>query len=1131
MRPQPGGHPFVGREHELGVALALLEEALGGRGQVLLIAGEPGIGKSRMADEIATRARKLGAQVAWGRCWEAGGAPPYWPWVQSLRSLARDLTPDDLRTLIGPAASDIAQLLPELPVALGEVTTPPALDPATARFRLFDSSATFLKNAARARPLVLILDDLHAADAPSLLLLRFVASALTDASILIVGAYRDTEVRPDHPLASALVELARGQAVCRLTLHGLAEADVSRVMTLAAGFTPQEHVVSAVHDQTEGNPLYLGEVIRLLLEEGRLDVGASEAGSRLSVPQSVRDVIGLRLQHLPEACVDLLRTASVLGREFSLEALSQLSSRTFDDTLTALDAAFSARVVTDVPGTNSRLRFAHVVIRESLYDDIGNAHRIQLHRRAANVLETVYGDDLESHLAELAHHHVESALGGDVATATRYARRAGNKAVELLAYEEAIRLYQMALQCLELGSIRDPIERCELLLALGDAQTRAADEPASKRTFLEAADLSRSLGLPEQMARAALGYGGRSVWGRAGGDAHVIALLEEALANLAGGAIDLRVRLMARLGGALRDDPRPEPRQSISKRAVDLARRHGDASTLAYALEGLYGAVWRPDNAEERLSIATESVAVGSRAGDRERVLAAHQHRSFPFLELGDLPAVYRELHAIDRLTEELRQPTQRWPPANMRAMLALFEGRFEEAERWIQTAFTLRARTNRSDARLAHALQMFQLTRAQGRLAEVAELVRHASQQLTWYPVLRCAHALLTSLRGDQDLARVEFDDIAAGDFAALPFDNKWLFSISLLSEVAYSLAEPRRATVLYEKLLPFAARNAVAGGDGCTGSVSRYLGLMAVVMNRSDDAADHFERGLAHNARMGARPWVALTQYDFAVLLVGRDALGDRQRALDLLSKALIACDELGMPALRVDVVHALARVGVAVPTDELEPGPGQPAAARATVAVEDGAFRLEGEYWTVGYAGRLVRLRDSKGLRVLAHLLASPGRPHPALDLERLGASGDEITARAVAAGDAGDLIDDEARAAYRGRLRELRAALDDAGGSGDADGLGAMHHEIDFITRELGRALGLGGRSRRAGSIAERARLNVTRAVKASMRRIAVADPELAAHLEATVHTGTICEYTPDPRAAIEWRISLRGVRKS
>ncbi|HEY8755703.1 MAG TPA: AAA family ATPase, partial [Candidatus Dormibacteraeota bacterium] len=748
---------------------------MSGQGRLLLVAGEPGIGKSRMADELAARARERGVQVVWGRCWEAGGAPAYWPWVQSFRSLIRHLSADELRAQMGAGAVDIAQLLPEVRGTLGDLLSPPELDPDAARFRLFESATAFLRNAAGVRPVMLILDDLQVADTPSLLLLRFVAGALRDDRILILGTYRDTELRPEHPLTTTLTALAREPSARQITLRGLDETEVARVIAMAAGFTPQERLVRAAHDETEGNPLFLGEVIRLLLEEGRLTAAVSESGPRLGVPRSVRDVIGQRLEHLSGECVDLLRLASVLGREFNLDALSQLSERPFDDVLEALDEPLAARVITDAPGTRSRLRFSHVVIRECLYDDLGRARQVQLHRRAAQVLETLYEGDAESHLAELAHHFFEGAPGGDVEKAIRYARRAGDRAVSLLAYEEAVRLYRMALQGLELSQPKDPKERCEVLLVLGDAQTRAADETGSKETFLQAAGLSRSLDLGKQLARAALGYGGRFVWVRAGGDPHVIPLLEEGLATLGNGHSELRARILARLAGALRDDRSREPRESLGRQAVDLARRLGDPATLAYALEGLYAALWRPDNANERLAIASETVAVGGRAGDRERVLAAHQHVLFVFLELGDMPSVYRELDAIDRLTEVLRQPAQSWSPVNMRAMLALFEGRFEEAESWVSAAFRLRGRTTWSDALLAQALQLFQLRRIQGRLVEIAELVGRAAQQLSWYPVLRCAGAVLSCELGRGTQARTEFEDIAARDFAALPFDNKW--------------------------------------------------------------------------------------------------------------------------------------------------------------------------------------------------------------------------------------------------------------------------------------------------------------------------------------------------------------------
>jgi tetratricopeptide (TPR) repeat protein len=547
-----------------------------------------------------------------------------------------------------------------------------------------------------------------------------------------------------------------------------------------------------------------------------------------------------------------------------------------------------------------------------------------------------------------------------------------------------------------------------------------------------------------------LGYGGRFVWGRAGGDPHLITLLEEAIAALGDGRSELKSRTLARLAGALRDDPSTEPRESLGKQAVDLARQLGDPATLAYALEGLYAAVWRPDNPEERLAIASESLALGGKAGDRERSLHAHQHRLFAFLELGEMPSVYRELDAIDRLAEEFRQPAQSWPPISMRAMLTLFEGRFAEAEIAIPAVFRLRERTTRSDAVLAQAFQLFQLRRAQGRLAAIADLLHQAAQQLTWYPVLRCAVVLLRCELGMETQARTEFEDIAAEDFATLPFDNKWVSSMSLLSETASLLGDNHRAKILYERLLPYAERNGVSAGDGCTGSVSRYLGMLAATMSRSDDAARHFEEALRLNMRMGARPSVAQTQLDFAVMLVARGGGGDRARASELVSAALKTCDELEMPALQVKVAAVLSQLGVGAPTAATLRADARPVLqldSSSPITVEDGSFRKEGEYWTVAYEGRLVRVRDSKGIRVLARLLASPNRPHAALDLERLGASGDEMTARSIASGDAGELIDDEARRAYRVRLAELRQDIDEASGLGNADRVGAPASSVE------------------------------------------------------------------------------------
>jgi DNA-binding SARP family transcriptional activator len=301
---------FVGRDRELAELLAGLDEALAGRGGLILVGGEPGIGKSRLAGELAGQAKARGARVLSGRCWEAGGAAPYWPWVQSLRSYLRDADPQALRAELGSGAPVVAQMLPEVREVVSDLPPPQSLESDGARFRLFDATATFLRRAAATHPLVLVLDDLHAADTPSLLLLQFLAGEVTDAKILIVVTYRDVELLRDHPLRSTLAELSRHDTTRRLTLSGLSQLDVSRFIALTTEVQDADALAAAIHGQTDGNPLFVDELVKLLVAEGRL---RSADSRRPAIPDTVREVIAQRLAHLPEECTDVLMRAAVLG--------------------------------------------------------------------------------------------------------------------------------------------------------------------------------------------------------------------------------------------------------------------------------------------------------------------------------------------------------------------------------------------------------------------------------------------------------------------------------------------------------------------------------------------------------------------------------------------------------------------------------------------------------------------------------------------------------------------------------------------------------------------------------------------------------------------------------------------------
>lgn len=1119
--PADASRPFVGRDREMAELRAALEEAAAGRGSLFLVGGEPGIGKSRLADELSAEARVRGALPLWGRCWEAGGAPPYWPWVQSLRTYVRSLEPAEVRAQVGAGAADLGRMLPELREILPDLPDPPAVEPETARFRLFDATATFLHNAAGRQPMLIVLDDLHAADAPSLLLLLFVAGDLAESRLLVLGTYRDVGVADDHPLAEALAELQRTRARL-LTLAGLTPEDVSRFIELVGGTRPPDDLVAAVHQETEGNPLFIGEVVRLLAGEGRLAEAPPTRGPaepwRLTLPEGIREVIGRRLARLSTECQEILTVAAVQGREFTVQALERATGIAPPRLLAAVDEAVSARVVTDVPGGLGRLRFAHALIRDALYEGLPPARRMALHRRVAEVLEELYAQDLDPHLAELAHHLLEAAPAGGAGQAVEYARRAGDRAAGLLAYEEAARLYQMALRALELEAAPDPAVRCDLFLRLGEARMKAGDARGSKEAFLKAVAIARAIGDPHGLGRAALGYGGRFVWLRAGSDRRLAPLLEEALAAVGDGDDPVRARLLARLACALRDEPSPARRDRLSAEAVAMARRLGDRPALAYALAGRYAAIWGPDNTEELLVIAEEILRLAEEAGEPERALEGHLVRHTALTILGDISGAKAALDAASDLAEELRQVLQRWYVACYRTILALFEGRFDEAEGRIETTLAMGARAHELDPHVAYRLQTFALRKEQGRVAEVEVLVRRSIDEYPWYPLFRCVLANLQAALGRADEAGRTFEALAEGRFAAVPRDNQWLFAMSLLPEVAAFLGDAGNARVLHELLCPHAHLNVLFAPEITTGAMARHAAVAAAAAREWEEAERHFRQAIEQNERMGARPALAHTRHEYARMLLARAESGDRNRAIPLLRQALEEAREMGMVRLAAQVEEAIRDQG-------LEEAAVDVAAAPSARAREPAVLRREGDVWRVVFEGAAFRVRDTKGLRYLAELLAHPGREVHALDLILAGTGGGTGPAggelRASGPGDAGEILDPEARRAYRRRLEELREELEESEAWGDAERAARARSETEFLARELAGAVGLGGRGRRAASASERARQSVTKAVKLAILRLARHSPALGRHLTATVRTGTFCSYSPDPRVPIRW----------
>jgi DNA-binding SARP family transcriptional activator/tetratricopeptide (TPR) repeat protein len=892
---RPAGAPpadtrraFVGRAGELAQLVAALDDAFAGRGRLILLAGEPGIGKSRLADALAEHARARGAGVLVGRCWEAGGAPAYWPWIQALRIQIADTEPEALRAQLGAGAADLAQLIPEVRERLPQLPEP-ALTGEGARFRLFQAASSFLRSAAQVRPLVVVLDDLHAADEPSLLLLRYLARELNDSRLLVVGAYRDVDPTLRDALTSAVAELVREPHTAQIGLAGLTTENVAEYVELSTAIQPAPSLVEAIHAETEGNALFVSEVVHLLAAEGRVD----EADAQVRIPPGVRAVIGRRLARLSADCQALLVPAAVMGREFGLEALTELSRLGLGELMDVLNEAMTERVLDDVPGAPARVRFGHALIRDTLYDGLTAARRMQLHREVGEALEVVYARDPEPHLAELAQHFVAAAPIGVADKAIEYAGRAGDRAAEQLAFEEAARHYEIALTLVD-----DQVVRCELLLALGDAEARAGDSPASKQAFREAAELAERGGLAEHLARAALGYGGRFAWVRASAHPDLVPLLERALSAIDERESLTRVSLLVRLAASARDDPSRDRRVRLAEEALDIARRSGDPVTLAAVIEGHWIAVEGPELylTSEAVEVADKLISLGEQTGDKERVFAGHDHRLHCLWVRTDRAGVDAELEAMRTLADELRQPAQHWHVGTGQTMLALMDGRFEEAEQLLADTLAVGDRAESWNAAVSYRLGLFVLRREQGRLAELEDTITQSVDEYPSLPRFRSALAHLYGELGREHEARALLD-VLSRELAGQYLDAEWLFTIALLADACARVGDQESAQRLYSMLLPYERLYAQAPVEAAFGSLARALGVLATTLRRFSEAEGHFDMAIETERRMGARPWLAHAQHDLAAMLLARGAAGDAERARTLLEDVLATYRELGM------------------------------------------------------------------------------------------------------------------------------------------------------------------------------------------------------------------------------------------
>jgi tetratricopeptide (TPR) repeat protein len=1115
---------FVGRERELAELHAALDAARLGHGGLYLVSGEPGIGKTGLAERIADDAAAAGFLVLRGRCWESGGAPAYWPWVQVLRAGLRGRDLEGLVQAAGRVMGHLGQLLPELAPALPASAWIPDLpldNPAQARVVLFDAVCTLLVTLAAERPLLVVLEDLHAADESSLLLLQYLARELQHSAMLVLATHRDWEMHRVPAMRRLLGGLARTSH--HLPLRGLGASDVARFMQSASGGAPApSSLVAAVHRTTGGNPFFLHEMTRVLAARGVLEASGGSPPEGEEVPLRVRETVRRRLELLSTECRALLPVAAVMGQEFDRAVLTQAGDLPADRVLELVDEAVGAGVLVHLSAL--RYGFSHGIIREALYDAIPASERARLHARVGEVLEARSAADPAGSLDELAHHFGEAAQGGaDPGKAITYARLAAQEAQRRLAFEEAVVRFQQALGALDLDPRASLDVRGEVLLSLGDAQRQAGESDAARDTYAHAAAVARRLGSAEMLAQAALGFGGIGRE-RVAADHDWIALLEEAIGALGPGDSLLRARVQACLAMALYWSDSPERRDSLSRDAVAMARRLGDPATLALALDFRLKAVWGVESVEERLTTAEEIARLAQASAHRRLELEARRWKVVSHLELGDVGAADREIAAVTHIADELRDPLFRWQSLVWRGMRAALEGDFAAAEALAAEALAAGERVQSHNATPVYVGQVFLLRWHRGQLGDLTGMLRALIDSGPNVPAAHCGLAQSAMQSGDHDLARRELDFLSAGRFAAVPRDAARLATLANLAEVVAEMGAVELASTLYEELVPHAGLSVIVGpGLACFGAVDRSLGLLAATEGRLGDAERHLVAALELNTRMGARAWVACTQADLAAVLLRRNEPGDAARAAELRVAALPAAVALGMPVLETQLAA-------------LEAPPSPP--GRDQVASLQCRFVHEGDFWTVCFDGITSRIRDAKGMRYLRLLLPKPGQEFHVLalvaDVEgrrgsppgaaRLSdAALERLGMHRSAAGDAGLVLDKQARDAYRSALAELKAELEDAEVANDLGRRERAAAEIEFIERELTKAVGMRGRGRREGSLAERARLSVTRAIRTAIARMAASNPSLGRHLDSSVHTGTFCSYAPDPRVPTTWQV--------
>jgi DNA-binding SARP family transcriptional activator/tetratricopeptide (TPR) repeat protein len=880
-----GTEPLVGRRSELDQLDAWWR--LTGGERMLLLAGEAGIGKTRLLAEAARRAHEAGAVVLAGAAAEET-LVPYQPFLEALGHYVARAGSAQLRGVAREYGAELARLIPELRRRMPELEPTEPTDPEIDRYRLFESVAGLLGAIAASAPVLLVLDDLHWSDRPTLLLLRHLARSPHAAGLSILGAYRPSE-RPHEGFEEALAMLRHDRLAATLTIGGLAAEATTELVALRSGGTPSLAFVRALHEETEGNPFFIEEMVRHLVDSGvRSELAGASDLARVGLPQDVRDVISRRLGRLHDGVIDWLRAAAVLGRDFDSALLERVLGLQEERFLAALEDVLQAGLVAETPGGRGRYSFSHALIRETLYEGMSSTRRARIHHRVGVALEH---DGVDRHVGELAHHFTRADDPEDAERAIRYALRAGREATSMLAHEEAAEHYERALEVLERADPDALDRRCELLLELGEARERGGERPRAWPVFREAASIAARLGDRDALIRAAIGASRRYLQPPGVVDEELIALLEQALEATAGERSVTRLRLLSRLCGVLYYSERREWMLALSDEASVLAAELGDPLAIALAAAARRRAHWGP-GLSRGLQDSRELLRAAIEAADPELELQGHAWMVVDLLARGDRDGAEIEIEAFTTGAVQLRQPMFTWNAGVWRAMTALLDGRLEEAEQLAGAALSTGIRSDQVAASQYYAIQLAAIRREQARMPELEAAVRELVADNPGRPAYRAGLAALLCDAGRRDEALAELDAIDRADLATIPRDGDWLTAVMLLAEVAAELGATAAAASAYELLTPFADTVVVIGlGAVCHGATARQLGRLALTLGRPEQARAHLLRAVAVDTALRAPALLAHSRLDCAL------ALGPGPQARELVAAARATAAELGL------------------------------------------------------------------------------------------------------------------------------------------------------------------------------------------------------------------------------------------